>query len=571
MKKHLINRIIYYMAVLIVLLVVMLGVYAFSSYSILNDELQTEASSILAVYGGQLKSRVIQMDAVLQNLLLQNQAKLILLKSAEETKRFYASQDIHNYISDAVQSDKSVSAIVVADNDYSICVDAEVKSLGYWDRSALRDYTISCAASEDIPKTWRFVTLNGHAYLFKMYVYHGRAAAAFTTVASFLATVPRTDDNAQTMILTDANGVIAGFAGNALTAEQIGHALNTIKTQGTQAEPYIIAEGQMLLQLRIHSVIVWNQTRIIMAVMFAVIMVTLFFGALIVRYVSRQMVKPMASMTEEMRRIDGDTYALRIQGDFGTQEFTQLKDTFNRLMDTIVHLRIQTYEKRIELREMELKSIRLQLRPHFFLNAITTLSSLGSQGKEQEIKTYVDALSKNIRYMFKSGLHTVPVREEIRHVENYFDMQECKYPGCIFHFTDIPQELEEWRIPQMLVQTFVENEYKYAVSVDDVLTILIHISCETFDGEEMLLIRIEDDGKGYPQDVLQYMNGDAPRPAKDGERVGLWGIKRMMALMYERDNLIELANIEPHGCVNLIHVPYTPVHEYKEKPSQLGM
>lgn len=568
-KKHLINRIISYMAILIILLVVMLGVYAFSSYSILSDELQTEASSILAVYGGQLKSRVTQMDAVLQNLLLQNQAKLILLKSAEETKRFYASQDIHNYISDAVQSDKSVNAIVVADNDYGICVDAEVKSLGYWDRSALREYTIACAASEDIPKTWRFVTLNGHAYLYKMYVYHGRAAAAFTTVASFLATVPRTNDNAQTMILTDTNGVIAGFTGNALTGEQIGLALNTIKTQGTQAEPYIIAEGQMMLQLRIHSVIVWNQTRIIMAVMLTVILVTLIFGALIVRYVSREMVKPMASMTEDMRRMDGDTYTLRIRGDFDTQEFTQLKDTFNRLMDTIVHLRIQTYEKRIELREMELKSIRLQLRPHFFLNAITTLSSLGSQGKEREIKTYVDALSKNIRYMFKSGLHTVPVREEMRHVENYFDMQECKYPGCIFHFTDLPQELEAWRIPQMLVQTFVENEYKYAVSVDDVLTILIHVSRETFDGEEMLLIRIEDDGKGYPQDVLRYMNGDAPRPANDGERIGLWGIKRMMALMYERDNLIELANIEPHGCVNLIHVPYTPVHEYKEKPARL--
>jgi len=546
-KKHLIGRIISYMAVLIVLLAVLLAVYAFSSYSILNGELQTEATNILAVYGEQLKSRVTQMDSALKNLLLQNQVKLQLLKSTEESKRFYASQDIHNSISDAVQTDKSVNAFVVADNDYGICVDGTVKSLGYWDRTALREYTIACASREDIPKTWQFVTLHNRAYLCKMYVYRGRAAAAFTAVDDFLATVPRADGDTQSLILTDANGVIAGFTGNVLTAEQVGMDLNTIKTQGTQAKPYVIAEGQVLLHLRIRSVIVWNQTRIIMAVMLAVIVVTLFFGALIVRYISREMVRPMESMTEDMRRMDGENYTLRINGVYGTEEFTQLKNTFNRLMDTIVHLRIQTYEKRIELREMELKSIRLQLRPHFFLNAIATLSSLGSQGKEQEMKTYVDALSKNIRYMFKSGLHTVPIREEIRHVENYFDMQECKYPGCIFHFTDLPRELEEWRIPQMVIQTFVENEYKYAVSVDDVLTILIHVSQETFGGEEMLLIRIEDDGKGYPQDVLQYMNGDAPHPANDGERIGLWGIKRMMALMYEREDLIELANIEPHG------------------------
>ena len=117
----------------------------------------------------------------------------------------------------------------------------------------------------------------------------------------------------------------------------------------------------------------------------------------------------------------------------------------------------------------------------------------------------------------------------------------------------------------MVIQTFVENEYKYALSVDDVLTILIHVSLETLRGEEMLLIRIEDDGKGYPQDVLQYMNGNAPHPANDGERIGLWGIRRMMALMYEREDLIQLANIEPHGCVNLIRVPRAPVHEYQEK------
>ena len=164
--------------------------------------------------------------------------------------------------------------------------------------------------------------------------------------------------------------------------------------------------------------------------------------------------------------------------------------------------------------------------------------------------------------MFKSGLHTVSVEEEIRHIENYFEMQECKYPGCIFHFIDLPQALRQWPIPQMLIQTFVENEFKYAVSMDSVLTLLIHISKENYGGQEMLLIRIEDDGKGYPQDVLNYMNDAAPRPQDDGERVGLWSVKRMMALMYERRDLIELRNIEPHGCLNLIRVPAAPVNEY---------
>ncbi len=568
-KDSLVKKIITYLAVLIVLLGCVLATYAYSSYAVLSDELQKEAESILQVYGGTLKSRLAQTDAALQNVLLQNYDELQLLKSASETNRFYALQDIHNYISDAILNDGGIGCLVVADTAYDLCVDAQASSVSYWDRMALRQYAVECAGRGDVPKTWRFVTLNDRVYLCKLYVYNGRSAGVFTAADTFLANVPGGGDREQTLALTGADGTIAAYAGDALSDGQIGQALAGQPDWGAHAAVYTVADGQVSLHLRLRSVIVWNQTRILMAVALAVIVATLVFGALIVRYVRREVVRPLNRVTEDMRRIDGGNMALRIGGEYGTREFTQLRDTFNRLMDVIVHLRIQSYEKRIELRDMELRSIRLQLRPHFFLNAITTLASLSSQGRNDEIKTYVDALSKNIRYMFKSGLHTVPVVEEMRHIENYFAMQECKYPGCLFHFVDLPAELESWPIPQMLGQTFVENEYKYAVSMDDVLTLIIHVSRETFKGEEMLLIRIEDDGKGYPEDVLSYMNGDAPRPLNGGERVGLWSVKRMMALMYDRDDLIALRNVEPHGCENLLRVPEQPVHEYREQPFSL--
>jgi sensor histidine kinase YesM len=568
-RDYVVKKVILYLVVLIVLLVCVLAAYAYSSYSVLSDELHDEAASILQVYGGTLKSRLTQTDGVLQNLLLQNYNNLQLLKSANESSRFYALQDIHNYISDVLLNDTGVGCLVVADVEYGLCVDAQAFTVSYWDREALRQYTLECAQSGNISKTWRFVTLNGRQFLCKLYVYNGRAAGAFTATSDFLANVPSLASREQTLVLTDAQGVIADYAGASLATAQIGMNMDNLSAWGTPTAAFAVADGQVMLHLRLKSVIVWSQTRILMVVLLAVIVGTLLVGALIVRYVRRQVVYPLNHITEAMRRIDGGEVALRIKDEYGTQEFTQLKDTFNRLMDVIVHLRIQSYEKRIELRDMELRSIRLQIKPHFFLNAITTLASLSTQGKNAEIKTYVDALSKNIRYMFKSGLHTVPVREEIRHIENYFEMQECKYPGCIFHFIDLPQELENWPIPQMLVQTFIENEYKYAVSVDDVLTILIHVSREVYQGEEMLLIRIEDDGKGYPEDVVQYMNGAASRPLNDGERVGLWSIKRMMALMYERNDLITLGNVEPHGCENLLRVPARPVREYHEKPVRL--
>ena len=59
-----------------------------------------------------------------------------------------------------------------------------------------------------------------------------------------------------------------------------------------------------------------------------------------------------------------------------------MKDTFNELADEIANLRIQSYEKQIDLQETELKCVRLQIRPHFFLNAMTTISSLSQREKK---------------------------------------------------------------------------------------------------------------------------------------------------------------------------------------------
>ena len=73
-------------------------------------------------------------------------------------------------------------------------------------------------------------------------------------------------------------------------------------------------------------------------------------------------------MASVMNRIDQGEYNSRLEEEFGTREFMHLRDSFNTLMDEILVLKIQAYEKLIELKDAELKIIRLQIRPHFFLN-----------------------------------------------------------------------------------------------------------------------------------------------------------------------------------------------------------
>mgnify|MGYP002240575675 CR=1 FL=1 len=73
---------------------------------------------------------------------------------------------------------------------------------------------------------------------------------------------------------------------------------------------------------------------------------------------------------------------------------------------------------------------------------MTTISSLSMQGQNDSIKRYVEVLSKNIRYMFKSGMHTVPLSEEMQNVQYYYEMQELRYPGSVFIMANITRRMK---------------------------------------------------------------------------------------------------------------------------------
>lgn len=52
------------------------------------------------------------------------------------------------------------------------------------------------------------------------------------------------------------------------------------------------------------------------------------------------------------------------------------------------------------------------------------------------------------------------------------------------------------------------------------LTILIKASKADVNGEEMLYVEVEDDGAGYPKEVLQFFENQENTISKTGERVG---------------------------------------------------
>lgn len=558
-KKSFISVTVIMLLIQMFFLILTMLIFLYSSYKAGDDERKRMMENFFQIYNHQLENKIENGDHILQRIIYNN-PEYDMIKSKNEAERYHASVSLKKLLQEPIANKMDIDALVIAEAENEICLDAVAEGVLSKQRDLLRSFVLECAREGNAKAVWNYKELGRITYIYKMYVWNKKATGIFISADNFMNTIENSNLQEMTLFITNADNRLVGFIGTKHKNMVVGKKVDKeIPKDCIDINKYRLADGELLSYYYPDSMSFLGQIKSNMIVFFIIILMSIVFMIILTAYLRRNILIPMASMKKNMVRIQEGDYEHRIIENYDNNEFTTLKDIFNHLMDEIVGLKIKSYEKYIELQDTELKAIKLQIRPHFFLNALTTISSLSLQKKNEAIKIYIDALSKNVRYMFRFGLHTVPVIEEIRHVENYFEMQELKYPGSVFYYTDISQNLESWRIPQMLIHTIIENEYKYAVTMDKPLTILINISQIVIDGETMLQIEIEDDGKGYPEEFLKEFSFGEIEKNIDGERIGLYSIKRMLEIMYERKNLFTISNIEPHGCMNRFFIPKYPI------------
>lgn len=132
------------------------------------------------------------------------------------------------------------------------------------------------------------------------------------------------------------------------------------------------------------------------------------------------------------------------------------------------------YQQNISLRKElenqylqdELKYLRTQLNPHFFMNMLNNIHAMTEidPAKAQEM---IIELSKLMRYvLYESENHTTSLAKELDFVSNYINLMKQRFPeGKVKVSCDFPKNLtEECRVPPMMLMSFVENAFKHGVS-----------------------------------------------------------------------------------------------------------
>lgn len=145
---------------------------------------------------------------------------------------------------------------------------------------------------------------------------------------------------------------------------------------------------------------------------------------------------------------------------------------------------------------LALTSIRSQMNPHFFFNALNTIQSFIFSNDKYNAATYLSKFSKLTRIILEmSEKENISLDEEIIALTLYLELEKARFSND-FHFsvTVTPGfDTEMTRIPTMLVQPYVENAVKHGLlHKEGKKELIIRFSKE----ENILIILIEDNGIG---------------------------------------------------------------------------
>lgn len=485
--------------------------------------------------------------------ILQNNENIKVFEYGTENQRAIAAQNMLQILKGAANTSSDVQILVF----YDLIGDSYIARVGtvpnYEDTVQIEETVRRLKESHpgNMPATWFYQKIGKKNYLLRMYKNNKRMLGALVDVSS-LYDMSIADSSVSYTLVSDAGAIIAQYGNEQLPAgEDISKSFVGKSGWSYSGNFYMTGvdfeRGDFNLYLSMPKNKVYGSFQLLQVILLVLVVSAIMMLVFMGFYVRRTVYGPLTELLNAMRQIENGAQSIRLSEEADTDEFQRINTSFNRMMDTIVNLKLKSYEERIAFDEATLKYVQLQIKPHFFLNALTTIHSMSYKNQNEEIREYIERLSRNVRYLFKSGLHTVSLSEETEHARDYIAMQDILYPGCVFSFIEMEEGLEDYPVPQLLIHTILENTYKHAVSMDHLTSILVSAKIEPHGNEDMCHIIVEDDGLGFPEEFLQDVKAGKVTVKENGHGVGLWNLKKTLSLMYRRGDLIEFSNKDPHG------------------------
>jgi two-component system, LytTR family, sensor kinase len=125
---------------------------------------------------------------------------------------------------------------------------------------------------------------------------------------------------------------------------------------------------------------------------------------------------------------------------------------------------MQTLKLQSLVKELELKTIKSHINPHFIFNALNSIRALVDENPARA-RTAITELSNILRSSMQAEkLETVALERELNIVKDYLALEKMRFEERLNVELDIDEDTLNQPVPPMMLQTLVENAIKHGIS-----------------------------------------------------------------------------------------------------------
>ncbi len=149
---------------------------------------------------------------------------------------------------------------------------------------------------------------------------------------------------------------------------------------------------------------------------------------------------------------------------------------------------LDTLKLQALVKELELKTIKSHINPHFIFNALNSIRALIDENPSRA-RDAITELSNILRSSMQAeNIETVPLLRELGIVRDYLALEHIRFEDRLKVEYDIDEDTLNQPVPYMMLQTLVENAIKHGIS-KNVNGGIIRIISDFKDDHHELIVR----------------------------------------------------------------------------------
>jgi two-component system sensor histidine kinase YesM len=537
---------------LIVPLVSVLIYNNFYAIDVIHNQVAESNRNMISLYMGQIDKSLEDIDTYLSRLALSDDNLKTMTYTTSEEDYYLAEFRLSRRFSEDIQLSKNIDSVFVFDGRKNSLVEGFNEGPTFKERENVRAFIINTLTtpgySSTYSKGWKVEKINNEYYLFKILKTNGVFIGAWVSAKKMLIPLNLVNlgKNGASLLVTDFGETMV--SSKLITDKKVDLKNDEGNYYITGEDNNYLAVGEKSTKGDFKLIALIPDEEILEKLPFIQRVVTIIaVGAIILLplcliFLRKALMVPLKRILKAMKRIHEGNLDFRIEPYNTSDEFKVVNETFNEMIEQIQELRISVYEEQLSKQKAELQHLQLQVNPHFFLNSLNIIYSLAQTKKYELIQEMTLSLVKYFRYMFRSNLEYVSLRDELQHVKNYIHIQQLRFPNTLTWDIEADDSLMNTSIPPLAIQNFIENSVKYGVTMDEPIHISVKITPQDIVSEQYIKIVIKDTGRGFTEEVLEELRSGNKPVNNEGKHIGVWNVQRRLSLLYGEGSYIKFYN-----------------------------